>query len=63
VLFEVKENMLAAGALGALMSGSGPAVFGISESEGKAEELAVKLMKKYNRVITAKTIDPAILKE
>ena len=36
----IKEKMLENGALGAMMSGSGPSVFGIFESREKAEEVA-----------------------
>ncbi len=37
VIEELKEHMLAEGALGALMSGSGPTVFGIFPGEKEAE--------------------------
>ncbi|OGF44372.1 MAG: 4-(cytidine 5'-diphospho)-2-C-methyl-D-erythritol kinase [Candidatus Firestonebacteria bacterium RIFOXYA2_FULL_40_8] len=57
VLFEVKKALLAAGALGALMSGSGPTVFGIAESKSKAEEIAAKLSTKYKRTFITKTIN------
>lgn len=40
---EIKNKMLEAGALGAMMSGSGPAVFGIFESKESAER-AVKTL-------------------
>ena len=36
----IKEKMLEQGALGAMMSGSGPSVFGIFESREKAEQVA-----------------------
>ena len=35
VIEQVKQSMLAKGAIGALMSGSGPTVFGIFDSEAK----------------------------
>jgi len=38
----IKEGLLEAGALGALMSGSGPAVFGIFEKEGDAAEIIAR---------------------
>ncbi len=37
VIAQIKEEMLAKGALGALMSGSGPTVFGIFDDEKKAK--------------------------
>lgn len=38
VIEQVKKSMLAKGAIGALMSGSGPTVFGIFDSEAKIKE-------------------------
>ena len=37
VIVQIKEDMIAQGALGALMSGSGPTVFGIFDDEKKAK--------------------------
>ena len=37
------SKMLEGGALGAMMSGSGPSVFGIFESREKAEEAAARI--------------------
>ena len=37
VIAQIKEDMIAQGALGALMSGSGPTVFGIFDDEKKAK--------------------------
>lgn len=39
----IKERMLEYGAIGAMMSGSGPSVFGIFDSYERAKEAAVKL--------------------
>lgn len=39
---KIKEDLLSGGAAGALMSGSGPAVFGIFEKEGDAEETVAR---------------------
>jgi len=41
VISEIKERLLAAGAMGALMSGSGATVFGVFEDTQKAAEAAV----------------------
>jgi len=40
---EIKKRLLAAGARGTLMSGSGPTVFGLFENEGRAREAAQEL--------------------
>ena len=40
---EIKQSLLRAGSLGALMSGSGSSVFGIFEDDGKAREAAASL--------------------
>ncbi len=42
VLKEIKERLIAKGALGALMSGSGSTIFGIAESEKAAKDIADK---------------------
>ncbi len=38
VIAEIKEQMMRAGALGAMMSGSGPTVFGLFDDEAKARD-------------------------
>ena len=43
IIGDIKEFMLSNGALGALMSGSGPTVFGIFDDKHKAYNLAYKL--------------------
>ena len=43
VLGRIKEIMREAGALNAMMSGSGPTVFGIFDSRGKAKAAAARL--------------------
>jgi 4-diphosphocytidyl-2-C-methyl-D-erythritol kinase len=43
VVGEVKKRLVSAGALGALMSGSGPTVFGVAPDEQAAERIATKL--------------------
>jgi 4-diphosphocytidyl-2-C-methyl-D-erythritol kinase len=40
IIREIKERLLAAGASGALMSGSGPTVFGVFSDEGAARQAA-----------------------
>lgn len=53
---ELKEVMLKAGALGALMSGSGPTVFALADSEAKAKEIATAAGQLVNQVIITKTL-------
>ena len=43
VISELKEKMREEGALNALMSGSGPTVFGIFEEEDKAQKAADRI--------------------
>lgn len=43
VIGEIKKTMLEAGALGAMMSGSGPTVFGIFDSRSTARKAAMKI--------------------
>jgi 4-diphosphocytidyl-2-C-methyl-D-erythritol kinase len=43
IIAEIKEQLLRAGACGALMSGSGPTVFGVFESEAAARHAATDL--------------------
>ena len=48
VLDEIKKFLEGSGAAGALMSGSGPTVFGIFENENKAREAYHKAKEEYN---------------
>ncbi|HUO57471.1 MAG TPA: 4-(cytidine 5'-diphospho)-2-C-methyl-D-erythritol kinase [bacterium] len=52
----IKRQLLEAGALAALVSGSGPTVFGIAPSEGQAREIAAKMGKNGNPVWVTKTV-------
>ena len=45
MIAEIKEHMMNHGAVGAMMSGSGPTVFGLFEDE-KTAEAAYEAMKK-----------------
>lgn len=53
---EIKDFILGEGALGAMMSGSGPTVFGFFEDLKKATICAEKLKRKYKEVFVTKTI-------
>jgi 4-diphosphocytidyl-2-C-methyl-D-erythritol kinase len=46
-LCSIKESLLALGALGALMTGSGPSIFGVFDSGHKAHEAGETLRKKW----------------
>ena len=48
VIDEIKKVMIHHGAMGAMMSGSGPTVFGIFEQEEKAQEVC-RLLKKEQK--------------
>ncbi len=56
VISGIKEKMLKNGASGALMSGSGPTVFGIFEDEKQAKKSADSFFKQYKDVFLVKTI-------
>ena len=53
---EVEEAMLAAGCLGAAVSGSGSAVFGIAADRAAAQQAAQELRKRWEWVHTARTV-------
>ncbi|MBU0731052.1 MAG: 4-(cytidine 5'-diphospho)-2-C-methyl-D-erythritol kinase [Proteobacteria bacterium] len=50
----IKERLLAAGAKGVLMSGSGPTVFGVFEDERIAFDGVGQLRQRYNKVFLAR---------
>lgn len=53
----IKKQLIADGAVGAVMSGSGPTVFGLFEDYFQAKTVADKFYKKYNDVFLCKTKD------
>jgi 4-diphosphocytidyl-2-C-methyl-D-erythritol kinase len=52
----LKQDLIDAGAVGALMSGSGSSVFGIVESEKQGRQTLARIQKKYNRSWLVHTI-------
>ncbi len=56
IIKEVKDNMMANGALGTLMSGSGPTVFGLFEDEESIKYAKEKLLEIIDKVYICKTI-------
>jgi len=53
---QLKENMLQHGALGSLMSGSGPSVFGIFDDMLKAQRCLEDLKTSFEEVFITRTI-------
>lgn len=56
IIKDVKDNMIANGALGTLMSGSGPTVFGLFEDEYEIKHAKEKLLEIIDKVYICKTI-------
>ncbi len=56
ILEEIKRTMMVHGALGSLMSGSGPTVFGLFDNESKLYSCKRELKKYVNRIFVCKTI-------
>lgn len=54
--FDIKMEFINAGALGSIVSGSGPTVFGLASSPDHARSLAQKLNKKGRKVFVTHTI-------
>lgn len=55
-----KEAMISAGALGALMSGSGPTIFGIARDEGHAHAVASALEGEFDRIAVVHSVPACI---
>ena len=56
VIASIKKTMIENGALGSLMSGSGPTVFGIFEDKEKMEFVKEKLLMDYPLTYSSKTV-------
>lgn len=56
IIQEIKTSMIKNGALGSLMSGSGPTVFGLFDEGDKMEFANKKLSETFNKVYSCKTI-------
>ncbi len=52
---EAKRALLDAGALGALVSGSGPTLFGLARDEEHANEIASNVAPSFDRVVVARS--------
>lgn len=55
-VFTIKERLLSLGALGALMSGSGSAVFGVFSSYDQAQNAIAVLAEQYSSVYLTKPV-------
>ncbi len=53
----IKEKMISDGAVGAIMSGSGPTVFGLFEDEKKAKKSADSFYKQFSEVYITRTFN------
>jgi len=53
---KIKDRLIEEGALGALMSGSGPTVFGIAQNKEQALKIYEKLKSEYKSIWTVRTI-------
>ena len=56
ILEEIKNTMMYYGALGSIMSGSGPTVFGLFDDEARLHRCKEELRKNIEKVFVAKTI-------
>jgi len=57
-IMEIKQGLLEAGALGALMSGSGPTVFGLTPDQASARMVAARCEKFGERALVTGTYNP-----
>lgn len=55
-LSRIKQRFLSWGINGVLVSGSGPSVFGIAQSEQQAKEIAQEFSKRFQQVFVARTL-------
>jgi len=55
-LLKLKERLKSLNAKGVMVSGSGPSVFGLTESRSEAESAKKALLKKYSQVFVVKTL-------
>ena len=56
---EIRSRLLDGGALGAVMTGTGSAVFGVFEDAAAARKTAVTLRKDYRMAVTAENVSAA----
>ena len=52
----LKKKIQSLGITGVMVSGSGPSIFGIAESEQKAQEVRQRLIKRYKQVFVVRTL-------
>ena len=59
-VIRAKEALLTAGALGVGMSGSGPTVFGLTDSKMKAQEIRKALQGAFNKMIVCQAVTQGV---
>ena len=57
---EIENTMLEYNALGSMMSGSGPTVFGLFDNKDDALNGKVELLKKYNQVYIVRSSEKGV---
>jgi 4-diphosphocytidyl-2-C-methyl-D-erythritol kinase len=60
ILINLKEEMNKYGAINSMMSGSGPTVFGLFDSEEDALNGKVELLKKYSQVYIVRSSEKGV---
>ena len=60
VISQIKEQMMDSGAVGSMMSGSGPTVFGLFDKEEDALSAKGELLKKYNQVYVVRSSEKGV---
>ncbi|HZJ58372.1 MAG TPA: 4-(cytidine 5'-diphospho)-2-C-methyl-D-erythritol kinase [Clostridia bacterium] len=58
---EIKSRLVDEGALGSLMSGSGPTVYGVFKDQSSARRAAKKMEKEYRHTYVAETVQNGVL--
>jgi 4-diphosphocytidyl-2-C-methyl-D-erythritol kinase len=53
---EIKETLIKEGALGVLMSGSGPTIFGIAKNKDAALKIYSNIKSRYNLIWVVHTV-------
>ena len=60
IVLEIMAKIYLDGAVGAMMSGSGPTVFGIFSDESRAKEAAAQLKKEFHQTYFCKNAEKPV---
>ena len=60
IIKNIKEQLISNGAIGAMMSGSGPTVFGLFDKKEDALSAKGELLKKYNQVYVVRSSEKGV---